>query len=216
MTILRGVTEPRAIVRGAIVRGGGAAPPAPTYATWNPLDRYTPDADPTLGVPTLSTDLLTASYGGGWFAVRATVGKPTGHWYAETIVDTAGIGFLFGIASLASPLTYQGDGGAIGWGIGHSGGTGYTMSPGSATPNAFPIITGDRIGIELNWDANQLICTRIRSGPTVVTVATLDISSAVGISMFPMLSLFDAAGTTDFGSTTFFAPLPSGASGFTV
>jgi hypothetical protein len=48
-----------------------------------------------------------------------------------------------------------------------------------------------------------------------VTVATIDISAAAGIAMYPMLSLYTATGTTNFGASEFFATIPTGATGFT-
>lgn len=182
---------------------GGAAAAPPTYATWNPLDRFTPDADPALGVPTLSTDLLTASYGGGWFGCRATIGNVDVDEYFEATVDNSGAGGApyvgVGVAAASQVLTYMGDNGGLGWGVMSHG---YTCSPSSAVSNGSVLSSGTVVGVA-NIRSTNTVKVYTISGGVGTLIATGDISAASGLGLFPFATVLGGTITANFGATAF-------------
>ncbi len=198
MTILRGVNEPRAIVRGAIVRGGGAAPPAPTYATWNPADLPS-----LLPYPVFSNGDLTASmtFNQGWDknSVRGNIGKTAGTGQYQFVVS-AGTNTIIGIAKPTATMDGFVGSTADGWGFYSANGNKMNNGGGTAYGSAWAV--GDVITIYYNFDDGTL--GFMINGADQGTIAT----GWGGLEVKPMGTLYDAnsSGTANFGATTLTYP----------
>lgn len=165
MTILRGVTEPRAIVRGAIVRGGGAAPPAPTYATWNPADN---------GGQILSNGDLRVT-GSGWLTTRITIPKGVDEWCCEHSVYNSSGNMIVGICT--ADATLGSFVGSDAYGFGYYSANGNIMNGGGGTAGRATWNTNTDV-IGLKYNATARTATWYKNGTQ--QGAPVDISSLVG------------------------------------
>lgn len=214
MTILRGVTEPRAIVRGAIVRGAGSpTPPSYTYATWNPADK---DALIDLSGGDLSVARPYPS--DGHIGVRATIGLTAGKWFycseVVGITNTIAIGVALASATLSSYLGYD----ANGWS--YYGANGNKTNNGSGAAYGATFVSGDTVGVGIDADARTMEGF-ILSGGAWVSQGLIDISGLVG-TLYPAVSVYagspgypgvSAIGdaiVSNFGATAFPAAAPAG------
>jgi hypothetical protein len=170
-----------------------------TYATWNPADKAS-------GV-TLSGANLITTFTSTKNAVRATIGKSSGKWYWEILVNTLGDG-VAGIgnisADLTSGLSYMGD--VNGWG--------YLLALGNiATNNSYSgfgnaLVNGNILGVALNMNTGTIsfyINNVLQGGGPAYTGITGTI--------YPITSSFnDTASnfTANFGATTMAYTAPSG------
>lgn len=178
-------------------RGGGGAAPV-TYATWNPDDK-------SAGV-SLSNGDLTSAAGGGWWAVRATIGVTDGDWFFQQVVDD-NIYIQIAVAAADATLTYPGDGSSKSWGISDHG---YNYYPGGYTSNGVTLSNGDIVGCAILRSTSQAKFYKY-SGGAWSLVYTADISSIDGDPVYPMFSGLDGTCTANFGASSFAAAVPDGA-----
>ena len=179
-----------------------------TYALWNPLDRHTPNADPALGLPTLSTDKLTASrVDAGWVAVRADTGVTTGDWFYQITVDSSDY-VMICVSDINSSLVYAGNGTPSSWGISSHG---YNYYPGGYTSNGVTFANGDVMGCSILRSSSEAKFYKLVAGSWVL-VYTADISAIDGDAAYPYCSVFGpGTGTANFGASAFAAAVPDGA-----
>lgn len=162
---------------------------APSYATFNPLDKH--------ANITLSNGNRTASCsaGAGWFGVRATSFKTAGKWLFEVIVEAGGAHMMVGVAtSSASLATFLGAG-TTSWGY-YSATGNKIFNDGSGVGVAYGstwVTNGDRIWTafdigtgELWWAKNG---TWQASGDP--DAATNEAYTGVTGSLYPIVAIND-------------------------
>jgi hypothetical protein len=184
--------------------GGGA-----TYATWNPLDRFSPNADPAQGNPVLSNGNLTAHAAGGWYAVRATIGVDSGDWFFAITVDVSDNSntyTMIGVGTGDCGLDYAGNGNPSSWGISSHG---YNYYPGGYASNGVTFANGDIMGCSILRSTSQAKFYKY-SGGSWSLVYTADISAEDGQKIYPYFSVIGGTGTANFGESAFQAAVPDG------
>ena len=189
-----------------LLGSGAAAAPAPTYALWNPLDRFTPNADPSSGSPLLSSDLLTVSMPGGWRAVRADTSVTAGDWFYQITVDVTNY-VIIGVGTATCGLDYAGSGNSSAWGIATHG---YNNFPGGYSSNGIAFSNGDVMGCSILRSTSRAKFYKLVAGNWSL-VYDADISSVDGQALFPYCSVLDGTGTANFGASAFAAAVPDGA-----
>ena len=166
-----------------------------TYATYNPLDMGTH--------LTLSNGNLTVTGDGdaAGHLVRSTIGKSSGKWYWENVINTSGIHHTLGIATAAASLNAQGiDNDAFAWTIGidgwvhnNGGASNYTSAFGTSV-----------VGCALDMDG---LTFKIY----VSNVLVYSTSIVAGTYYGCVISYFSADNsTTNFGATTLTYSPPAG------
>lgn len=179
-------------------------PPVRTYATWNPADRF----NAVSNIPTLSNGNLTVSLGGGWYAVRATIGKTSGSWFYQIKVDVTNY-VMIGVATASSGLSYAGNGNPYSWGISTNG---YNNYPGGYASNGVGFNAGDIMGCSILRGSNTAKFYKYNSGTSSWNlVYTADTSAAGAAAIYPYCSVLDGTGTANFGASAFAAAVPDGA-----
>lgn len=173
---------------------------APTYATWNPLDK---SVDVTLSSGDLIASITPTSPRGNG-AVRGTQGKSSGKWYWEVTL-TATSDARIGIANSTMSLTTTSLGQDVNsWGYATSG---IVSNNNSSVTSGAGYSPGDVIGVALDMDAGtvQFYKNGVAQGSAV---------SGVSGTFYPAVSGavtgFTSSFTANFGATAYTHTPPVG------
>lgn len=170
--------------------------------TWSPTDKT---SNMLLSNNNLTVDTVSD---GSWGGIRASIGKASGKWYYEIIVEAAHDYFGIGIATESFVLDSPYDGRCpyIWQSNSSCGGPG---NPWSIT-DIGPIMTGNIIGVALDLDNKT--CTLYRNGQ-VTSKGTVSITYTGTI--YPFIGKYSTSSisqklTANFGRQAFQYPIPSG------
>lgn len=175
--------------------GGGGA----TYATWNPADK---GAD--IGLSGGDLVVTNTSGGGSWQSARATVGKSTGKFKVEILVEGAGSpgqDVIVGIGTDAASVSQFVGQNANSWGLhGNAGGTRWHSGAGTASFGA-DFQEGGIVAVLLDLDA---MTVKFRYNGGSYTIDT-DISALSGNDIYFMCAVYASTrtATANFGATDF-------------
>lgn len=185
---------------------------APTYATWNPLDKS--------ANITLSNGNLTATGSGSWSSVRSTVSKTSGKYYCEIIPNNSSSGeyVIIGICDSTMSLTTFTGNTAYSWGWwGHQTSHRYYHNS-SYTETGVPSFTNnDVLQIAFDIGSNKLWFGKNGTWNGSGNPATGEnpiYSDLDSSSYFVSASLYGSANVlVNFGASSFTYTLPSGFTG---
>jgi hypothetical protein len=171
-------------------------------ATFNPSDK-------SAGI-TLSNGNLTVANGGGWQAVRATIGKSTGKWYWEVAQSgtRAGGENMVGVATADSPLDVLG-GDQYGWVIESNG---KKRHDNSAQSYGDTMEDGDVYCIAIDLDAGKLWAGKNGTWNGDPAAGTDPMYSDTFGTVFPGVggAHSEIGFTANFGDSAFAYTVPSG------
>lgn len=145
---------------------------------------------------TLSSDKLTASVTAFLDMCLATVGKSTGKWYWEVLLQSGSNGFSVGIAQAQTNYNTTLGTPATGWSYTTFFTGSYKQNSGTAPPYGTAAAVGDTIGVALDMISNQITIYRNNVSLGVMFTGLYGtIYPAIGSYLYPAsyVAKFDAA-----------------------
>ena len=180
---------------------------ASNYATFNPLDSYTPSGTITVSNGNLK---FTKDSTGTHAIIRGTIGVSTGKWYWEALLETVGGGWpsigIIGTGTIINAGPYVGAySTSYGYNATGASGAGTIYNNGSGTTYGAFYAVNDIIGIAFDADAGTLIFYKNGSSQGTYTGVT------TGVTYLPAFSCYNlGAWVVNFGQRAFTYTPPSG------
>jgi hypothetical protein len=180
---------------------------ASNYATFNPLDSYTPSGTITVSNGNLK---FTKDATGTHAIIRGTIGVSTGKWYWEALLENVGGGWpsigIIGTGTIINAGPYVGAySSSYGYNATGSSGTANIYNNGSATTYGVFYAANDIIGIAFDADAGTLIFYKNGVSQGTYTGVT------TGVTYLPAFSCYNTgAWSVNFGQRAFAYTPPSG------
>jgi len=180
---------------------------ASNYATFNPLDSYTPSGTITVSNGNLK---FTKDSTGTHAIIRGTIGVSTGKWYWEALLETVGGGWpsigIIGTGTIINAGPYVGAySTSYGYNATGASGAGTIYNNGSGTTYGAFYAVNDIIGIAFDADAGTLIF--YKNGVSQGTYTGIP----TGVIYLPAFSCYNTgAWSVNFGQRAFAYTPPSG------
>ena len=180
---------------------------ASNYATFNPLDSYTPSGTITVSNGNLK---FTKDSTGTHAIIRGTIGVSTGKWYWEALLENVGGGWpsigITGTGTIINAAPYVGVySSSYGYNATGASGAGTIYNNGSGTTYGVFYEANDIIGIAFDADAGTLIFYKNGVSQGNYTGVT------TGVTYLPAFSCYNTgAWSVNFGQRAFIYTPPSG------
>jgi len=180
---------------------------ASNYATFNPLDSYTPSGTITVSNGNLK---FTKDATGTHAIIRGTIGVSTGKWYWEALLENVGGGWpsigIIGTGTIINANPYVGVySSSYGYNATGASGAGSIYNNGSGTTYGVFYAANDIIGIAFDADAGTLIFYKNGVSQGTYTGVT------TGVTYLPAFSCYNTgAWSVNFGQRAFIYTPPSG------
>jgi len=180
---------------------------ASNYATFNPLDSYTPSGTITVSNGNLK---FTKDATGTHAIIRGTIGVSTGKWYWEALLENVGGGWpsigIIGTGTIINAGPYVGAySTSYGYNATGASGAGTIYNNGSGTTYGVFYAANDIIGIAFDADAGTLIFYKNGVSQGTYTGVT------TGVTYLPAFSCYNTgAWSVNFGQRAFIYTPPSG------
>ena len=180
---------------------------ASNYATFNPLDSYTPSGTITVSNGNLK---FTKDATGTHAIIRGTIGVSTGKWYWEALLENVGGGWpsigITGTGTLINADPYVGVySSSYGYNATGASGAANIYNNNSATTYGAFYTANDIIGVAFDADAGTLIFYKNGVSQGTYTGVT------TGVTYLPAFSCYNlGAWSVNFGQRAFIYTPPSG------
>lgn len=205
--VILSYTSPTSNTYDAMIDSPTLSAVASNYATFNPLDRYTPSGTITVSNGNLK---FTKDSTGTHAIIRGTIGVSTGKWYWEALLENVGGGWpsigITGTGTIIGSDPYVGFfSTSYGYNATDSSGSGTLYNNNSGTTYGAFYGANDIIGVAFDADAGTLIF--YKNGVSQGTYTGVP----TGVTYLPAFSCYNTgAWSVNFGQRAFIYTPPSG------
>jgi len=205
--VILSYTSPTSNTYDAMIDSPSLSAVASNYATFNPLDSYTPSGTITVSNGNLK---FTKDSTGTHAIIRGTIGVSTGKWYWEALLENVGGGWpsigITGTGTIIGSDPYVGYfSTSYGYNATASSGTANIYNNNSATTYGVFYAANDIIGVAFDADAGTLIFYKNGVSQGTYTGVT------TGVTYLPAFSCYNTgAWSVNFGQRAFIYTPPSG------
>ena len=205
--VILSYTSPTSNTYDAMIDSPTLSAVASNYATFNPLDSYTPSGTITVSNGNLK---FTKDSTGTHAIIRGTIGVSTGKWYWEALLENVGGGWpsigIIGTGTIIDAGPYVGAySSSYGYNATGASGAGTIYNNGSGTTYGVFYAANDIIGIAFDADAGTLIFYKNGVSQGTYTGVT------TGVTYLPAFSCYNTgAWSVNFGQRAFAYTPPSG------